>query len=137
MYKKTIKYTDYNGLEREEDFYFNLEPDEVVALEAKEQGGLHVLLEKMIQTKDLPQLQKLFRELILLSYGEKSADGREFMKVDENGKPLSMHFKQTRAFTKLYMELAFNDKAADEFVNGVIPSKEEFEQLTNAKKLSN
>ena len=117
MLKKRITYTDYNGEERTEDFYFNLSKAEIIEMEMGVTGGLTELIKKVMATKDVPSVMKIFKDLILKAYGEKSADGRRFIKSDE----LSEAFSQTEAYSELYMELATNDEAAAEFVKGVLP----------------
>lgn len=117
MLKKRIKYTDYNGEEREEDFYFNLSKAEIVEMELSTEGGLKNLIERITDTRDMPQLIALFKKLIKMSYGEKSPDGKRFIKSEE----LSDAFTQTDAYSELFMELATDDNAASEFVNGIVP----------------
>ena len=117
MLKKTVTYTDYNGLERTEDFYFNLSKAELMEMQAGTPGGYGEMLQAIVDAKDLPVLIKLFKELILKSYGVKSPDGRRFIKSKE----LSDEFAQTEAFVKLYMEMVTDDKAAAAFANGIIP----------------
>ena len=60
----------------------------------------------------------LFKDLILRSYGEKSADGRRFIKSKE----LSTAFSQTEAYSELFMELVTDAEKAAEFVNGITPA---------------
>lgn len=117
MLKKRIKYTDYNGEEREEDFYFNLTKAEIIELELSTTGGLKNMIEKITDSKDMPQLIALFKRLIKMSYGEKSPDGKRFIKSDD----LSDAFTQTEAYSELFMELATDDTAASDFVNGILP----------------
>lgn len=117
MLKKRIKYTDYDGNEREEDFYFNLSKAELVELELTTDGGLEQMIQKITDTRDMPKLIELFKRLILMSYGEKSENGKRFIKSKE----LSDAFAQTEAYSELFMELATDDKAASEFVNGIVP----------------
>ena len=121
MYKKTITYTDFNGIERTEDFYFNLTRAEIVELELTTEGGLEQAIKKIIDAQDLPTLSKYFKSVIEMSYGEKSADGRRFIKKKDDGTPLFKEFSETEAFSKLYIELATDSKAAAEFVNGIVP----------------
>lgn len=117
MLKKRIKYTDYDGNEREEDFYFNLSKAELIELELTTEGGLEQMIQKITDTRDMPKLIELFKRLILMSYGEKSENGKRFIKSKE----LSDAFAQTEAYSELFMELATDDKAASEFVNGIVP----------------
>lgn len=117
MYKKTITYTDYDGNERTEDFYFNLSKAEVMEMELGTEGGMKNFLEKIVQEKDSKKIVEAFKDIILRSYGEKSADGRRFMKSKE----ISDMFSNTEAYSELFMQLATDAKAASEFVNGVVP----------------
>lgn len=121
MLQKNIKYVDYNGVEREETFLFNLTKAELMEMELGTSGGLTEMIQKIIQTKDQPSIIKIFKELILKAYGEKSADGKRFIKTDEHGNPLSRAFSETEAYSNLFMELSTDDKAAAAFVNGIIP----------------
>lgn len=122
MLKKSITYTDYNGVERTEDFWFNLSKAEIMEMEMSTTGGLAELIKKIVQVQDAPAIIKIFKDLILKAYGEKSADGKHFMKEDENGRPLADIFKQTEAYSNLFMELAQDADAAAKFVNGIIPA---------------
>lgn len=132
MIKKTIKYTDYNDVERSEDYFFHLTKAEILETEMGTEGGLSSYLKSIINTQDVPSLMKIFKELVLRSYGEKSPDGKSFIKYDINGNRLSNKFMQTEAFSSLFMELATNTDAAIEFVNGLIPKDM---RTTDSKKL--
>jgi hypothetical protein len=122
MLKKTIKYTDYNGVERNEDFFFNLTKAEIMEMQLGTAGGLADQIAKIIATQDTPKIMEIFKDIIIKSYGEKSADGRRFMKKDENGRPLVNNFVDTEAFSELFTELATDDKAAAAFINGIVPA---------------
>lgn len=122
MIKKTIKYTDYNGIERTEDFWFNLTKAEVMEMELSTAGGLAESIQRIVNAQDQPAIIKVFKDLVLKAYGEKSADGRRFMKEDDNGRPLYKNFEQTEAYSIIFMELATDADKASEFVNGIVPS---------------
>lgn len=122
MLKKTITYTDYNGFERTEDHYFNLNKAEIMELEMSTTGGLAEMIQRIVSAQDAPAIIKIFKDLILRAYGEKSADGKRFLKKDENGRPLSAQFEQTEAYSILFMELATDADAAAAFVNGIVPA---------------
>ena len=117
MLKKTITYTDYEGVERTEDFYFNLTKAECVEMQWSAEGGMAKRLQKIVATQDVKQIVEIFKDIILRSYGEKSDDGRRFIKSKE----LSDAFSQTEAYSELYMELSSDDKAAAEFINAITP----------------
>jgi hypothetical protein len=132
MIKKTVTYTDFNGNERTEDFYFNLTQFELAELDlgvSGVSGGLLGLLKQIVREKDQRQIVEYFKKIVLMSYGEKSVDGRRFIKSEEirNG------FAPTEAFSKIYMELAQDADAAAAFVNGIMPK----EVVEEAKKMSN
>lgn len=118
MVKKTITYKDFDGQERTEDYYFNLTKTELTEMELSMNGGLSTLLEKIIKEKDMKQLIEYFKRIVLDSYGEKSLDGRMFIKNDK----LKEEFKSTMAYSEIFMELANDDKAAADFINGILPS---------------
>lgn len=118
MLKKTIIYIDYNGIERKEDFYFNLTQTECREMDLSSEGGMIERINKIIDAKDVPALYKLFKGIILESYGEKSADGKRFEK--KNGE-LALAFSETEAYNILMNELVTDAQASAEFVNGVIP----------------
>lgn len=117
MLKKTIKYTDYDGMEREEDFYFNLTESELMVMELSEDGGLKKMMEKIIREKNRPKIIEIFQNMIKMSYGEKSPDGKRFVKSEE----ISRAFTQTPAYDKLFMELATDEDAAISFIRGIVP----------------
>lgn len=117
MIKKTISYTDYNGVERTEDCYFNLNKAEVLEMEVSEVGGLVSTIETIVAEEDNKKIVGLFKKIILKAYGKKSTDGKRFIKNDE----LREEFEQSEAFVELFVELATNADAAAAFINGVVP----------------
>lgn len=130
MLTKTISYTDYNGVDRTEKFYFNLTEAEVVEMELSTAGGLAETITKIVDAKDAPTLIKIFKELILKAYGVKSDDGRRLIKNDK----VRDEFAQTEAYSKLFMELAFDADKAAEFVNGITPNKVENGKIEVSKR---
>lgn len=135
MYKKTIKYTDYNGVEREEDFYFHLNRAEIIEMEASESGGYAEMLKRIVMSHDGPTIMKNFKIFILKSYGEKSPDGKYFDKSEE----ISRRFEHTEAYSVLFTELCTDANKAIEFINNILPfdkdQKKQFEK-TVAEKVS-
>lgn len=117
MLKKTITYTDYNGTERTEDFYFNLTKAELMEMELSTSGGLADSIQRIVAAQDAPAIVKIFKDLVLKAYGEKSPDGKRFIKSDE----IRDAFAQTEAYSNLFMELATDADAAAKFVNGIVP----------------
>lgn len=118
MIKKTMTYTDFNGIERTEDHYFNLTKQEVMEMEMSIKGGLAEMIQRIISAQDQPAIIKIFKDLIVRAYGVKSPDGRRFIKNQE----VIDEFVQTQAFSDLFMELATDADKAAEFINGVVPA---------------
>lgn len=118
MLTKTIEYTDYNGVTRKEDFYFNLTKAEILEMELSTAGGFSEYVQRIIDAQDTPTLIAIFKDLILKSYGVKSADGKRFIKNDAQ----TEEFIQTEAYSKFYIELATDDKASAAFINSIIPA---------------
>lgn len=117
MVKKTIKYTDYNGTEREEDYYFNLSKVELLEMEMSAEGGLENQIKKIIESDNKAEIIKYFKEIIKKSFGKKSEDGKRFIKKPEDFE----EFEQTEAYVNLFMELATDADAGAKFINGIIP----------------
>ena len=123
MIKKTITYEDYNGVSRTEDHYFNLTEAELTEMEMSINGGLAEMIQRIVAAQDAPSIIKIFKDLIVKSYGQKSLDGKRFIKIDENGRRLADDFVQTEAYSQLFMKLATNADDAAKFVNGIMPAK--------------
>lgn len=119
MLKKTITYTDYNGLERTEDFRFNLTKTELMKWNLKTPGGLAARLERISQKYDVPEITKFLEETIDYAYGIVSDDGVRFIK-DEN---LSKMFRQTDAYDQLFVDLLSDEKKLTAFINGLLPQE--------------
>lgn len=117
MLTKKITYTDYNGVERTEEFHFNLSKAEIMSMEMSVEGGMSSLLQNAIQSMDQTKLFNAFKDLVLKSYGIKSADGKRFIKNDE----IREEFEQSEPFSIIFMELMTDEKAASDFVNAIIP----------------
>jgi hypothetical protein len=117
MLKKTVKYEDYNGNKVSEDFYFNLTKAELLEIELSYNDGFAETLQKIVDSKDNRTLVQEFKKIVLLAYGVKSDDGKVFMKSDK----IREQFEHTAAYSALFMELATDDKAAAEFINGITP----------------
>lgn len=117
MIKKSITYTDYEGTERTEDFFFNLSKAECMEMELSTNGGLQNFIQRIISEKDNAEIVKMFKELILKSFGKKSPDGKHFYKSKE----ISNDFAATEAYSELFMELATNTEAAIDFIVGIFP----------------
>lgn len=122
MLKKTINYTNFNDEPIKEDFYFNLTKTELMDMNMEEHGSMDEMLQRVIDTKDKKTIYNVFKNIVLMSYGVKSADGKRFMKKDPvDGHRLADDFAETNAFDVLMFDLLSDDKKASDFVNGIMP----------------
>lgn len=119
MLKETRTYTNFNGEEVTEDFYFNLTKAEILEMELGHTGGLAEYIQQVINAKEVTEIMTIFKKILLLSYGKKSPDGRRFIKSKE----LQDEFSQTQAYSDLFMELATDADKAAKFINGITPSE--------------
>lgn len=119
MYKRTFKYTDYDGNPREEDVYFNLTESEVIEMSMSVNGGFDQMIKRIVAAQDTKQIIAIFKEILLKAYGEKSLDGKRFIKSPE----LAEAFSQTEMYNQLFMELAFDAEKAAEFINAITPKQ--------------
>ena len=118
MYSKVIPYTDYNGVEhKDEVFMFNMTEAEITEMNLSVRGGMAAIMQQIANTRDVPKLIEIFKELVLKAYGEKSADGRRFVKSQE----LRDAFEQCPAYSNFFMSLVQDNKAASEFLIGILP----------------
>ena len=117
MLKKTITYTDYNGNKRTEDFFFNLNKSELIELGLSKDGGLDVMLKRIISEQNAPEIIKILKEILFKAYGEKSDDGKYFRKSEE----ISNNFFNTEAYNELFMEIFSSPEKAIAFFKGLIP----------------
>ena len=127
MLVERVKYKDFDGNEREENFYFNFTEAELTEMELSTKGGLKNEIQRIMDSQDQSEIIKIFKNLLLKAYGVKSPDGKRFIKDEQ----LTKEFEQTNAYSQLFMKLAFDDEAAAKWINGVIPQEIAKELDTN------
>lgn len=117
MLAKEIEFVDYDGNKRKETHYFNLTEAEALEMELSVEGGLTGMVKRIVEAQDFPAIVKVVKEMILKSYGQKSPDGRQFIKNEK----IREEFSYTEAYSKLFMELATDANKAAEFFKGITP----------------
>lgn len=122
MFKKTITYTDYDDVERTEDLYFNLTKSELLEMDYSATGGMEKMIRSIVSAQDTKRIMEIFKDIILKSYGEKSLDGKRFVKV-RDGHRLSDDFAETGAYDALFMELISSEDAMSEFIRNIVPKQ--------------
>lgn len=131
MIKQTINYTDYNGNPQTEDFYFNLTKPELIELEVDVEGGLGSWLESVVASESQKEIIETFKRIILLAYGRKSVDGKQFLKSPE----MAREFEQHAAFAEMYMMLATDATKASVFITGCLPKDMQAEAKAEQQKV--
>lgn len=134
MFRITKTTMNFDGEEITRDYLFNFTEAEILQMQFSKSGGLYDYLMTIINAKDQPNIIDTLNKIVLEAYGEKSPDGEYFMKSDE----IKARFKASQAFSDIYMELAFDDIKAAEFINGILPDKEKMkaklQQMTDKQK---
>ena len=118
MKAKQITYTDFNGVERTETHYFNISKRELVKMQAGTDGGLYALMQRAIDAQNETMLAQVYEDLIDMSYGIKTPDGRGFKKSPE----ILAEFKATGAYEELFLEMLDAEKCAA-FINEMLPAE--------------
>lgn len=117
MYVKPITYTDYDGVQHTENFYFNISKAELIEMDANETGGLAKSLQEMVDTNEISSIFKRIKSIVLKAYGRKSTDGKRFIKSPE----MSLEFEQTEAYSELIIGFMQNPKSFEEFMLKTLP----------------
>ena len=125
MYVKPITYTDYDGVQHTDKFYFNISKAELIEMDASETGGLTKRLQEIVDANETADIFKRVKSMILKAYGRKSPDGKRFIKSPE----MSQEFEQTEAYSELIMEFMQNPKSFEEFMRHTLP-KVDVEETT-------
>lgn len=121
MLKKTITYTDFDGKEWTEDFYFHLSKAHLMDMETSVEGGYSEMLKKISKAPNGAEVISMLKKFILSSYGVKSEDGKHFYQSPE----ISKEFESTEAYSELLTELCTNADAAISFITGIFPFTDE------------
>ena len=87
-------------------------------MELSMEGGMRAYIQRIIAAKSQLELVKLFKDVVLKSYGKKSADGRLFMKNDA----IRAEFEAHPVYSMIYMDLVTDEAKASAFVNGIMPA---------------
>lgn len=129
MHKISVGFKDLNDQQQNEDFYFDLNEEELISLEILH-GGLAEYWKRIIEADNNHEIYSEFKAILEMSYGQKSPDGRRFIKSDETKAYLRSHV----AFSKLIIGLITDTDAATAFMNNLIPSQEDLVVLAEQAK---
>jgi hypothetical protein len=129
MFKKTIKFTNFNDEDVEKDFYFHMSKAELVEMAAN--GEMQARLTKIMNSNDNQEILREFTEIIRKAVGIRSEDGERFIKSDEARSQLF----DSAAFDELIIELMTGSTAAADFVKQLIPEKMQKEMQAQIAKM--
>lgn len=115
MLKKEVTYKDFNGNTVTDVLHFYLSEAQLMRLDAQYPDGLEGAIRGMVEREDKAAIFSLFEDLIALSYGVKSEDGKRFVRSDE----LQNEFLQSLAYDTLLVDIATSEEAAIAFFQGV------------------
>ncbi len=130
MVTEKIEFTNYNGEKDTETLYFNLSPVELTELELSESEGLSNKIQKLIKEKNNREIYKTFKNIVLLAYGVKSPDGKQFIKSEK----LSQDFVQTAAYEEFMWSLMSDETKAANFINELTAKANKLTALQDSKK---
>ena len=124
MLKRIIKYTDYNGNPRTQEFYFYLNNKNLQELDAlyQEDGGFAGRFNLIINNLDKRKLLETFEDITVRAYGVKSEDGTKFVK----SKQVQEDFLYSAAYEQLFNELTMGDDASaklSDFLKKILPAE--------------
>jgi hypothetical protein len=115
MFKHNIDYVDFNGTERNEDFYFHLSSVEVTRLEAEIGRDLNTHIKELTANQDMKTLLDFLERILLGAYGRKTSDGKSFIK----NKDLRTEFEYSNAYAEIFEQMLTNPDLAKKFGEAV------------------
>jgi hypothetical protein len=127
MFKETFEFKDYFGVDRKEDHYFQLSEPEVMQLNFSSVGNLKDTVEKITQEQDGGRIISLFEQIIQKAHGERSEDGRLFIK----NKEALERFIYSPVYSMMYMKLATDADYAARFLREILPKDMKKEMPAN------
>lgn len=134
MYKMKVKYEDLDGEEQVEEFMFHYSKQELATMNYNYEGGLQAYILKIQKAESVKDIIALIKDIVLGAYGRKSDDNKTFIK-EIDGHKLADDFKQSEAFSEVFMTLASDEKKLEEFINGCLPKSLLKEIEAEKKKL--
>lgn len=126
MFSRTFEYKGYDGQPHKETWWFNLSEDELYKMELGSIGGMNGMMNRLLREEKPGEIVDMFERIILTAVGERSADGRRFLKKPRPGYPwgeVAEDFRETPAYSQLFMELVSSGEKLATFLKGAIPAE--------------
>lgn len=116
MLKQRVKYEGFDGEIVEEDLYFNLTRMDLIELNDRyESKDMAAYMDKIVKEKNIKELYKVLKDIVLMAYGVKSEDGKRFIK----NQTVKDEFAESLAFSQLIEDFHETDTAMSDFVTGI------------------
>ena len=116
MLKQRVKYEGFDGELIEEDLYFNLTRMDLIELNDRyESKDMAAYMDKIVKEKNIKELYKVLKDIVLMAYGVKSEDGKRFIK----NQTVKDEFAESLAFSQLIEDFHETDTAMSDFVTGI------------------
>lgn len=126
MFSRTFEFKGYDGQSHKETWWFNLSEAELYELELGTVGGVNGMMNRMLREEHPDKIVEMFKTIILKSVGERSSDGRRFVKKERPGQPwgeVAEDFRETPAYAQLFMELVSSGEKLADFLKAAIPQE--------------
>ncbi len=133
MLKERVDYKDFDGNDCAIDLYFNISRPELIDLQFSTEGGLRAHIERIALTKDVKELYNLVTEIVIKSYGERTPDGKSFIKKTPDGRYLGEMFLYHAAYEPFFLKLIENETNIANFINAVTPTLTDEERKESEK----
>ena len=116
MLKQRVKYEGFDGELIEEDLYFNLTRMDLIELNDRyESKDMAAYMDKIVKEKNVKELYKVLKDIVLMAYGVKSEDGKRFIK----NQTVKDEFAESLAFAQLIEDFHETDTAMSDFITGI------------------
>lgn len=130
MITREVTYTDYNGDEQTEKYYFDLTVPEMLELSFSSAGDIQSTLERLSNSRKVGEIFNIIQTLIFKSVGVKSDDGKRFVKNEE----VLNDFKQSRGYESFLMKMMQDTDYASKFIEQLIP-QDRIQQIAGVEKV--
>lgn len=118
MIKHTVTYEDFNGDMVTEELYFHMSVNQLLETELSHEGGLSKVLPEMLKNNDMGEVLRLFKKIVMDTYGKRSNDGKRF---NPASKEEAEEFINSPAFDQFFQDITANEGAIGEFITGMMP----------------
>ncbi len=118
MQKLTVQFENFDGETVSEDLYFHLNIKELQDME-KWDVPLTQRIAKLTKTEDGKEAFDLMRDIVEAAYGERSEDGKRFVKNPE----VLKNFTEGLAYDEVILKFIDGTTDLSKFIEGLLPKK--------------